>query len=286
MFKSMQRKSPAEKLLYCFVSVIFMAVALSYIFILVWTFISACKTHTEIAMDPFGLPETWHFEHFIEVLKTLKVGKSDFLDMLFNSLWFSVGGTLLTQFTSITFAYCVAKYTFPGSKWIYTIFMVALTLPIYGTAGATYNLYFKLGLINNYAQVLTAIGALNIYTLYYMAYFKNLSNGYAEAARIDGANDFQIYFRVVLPQAKPIFGAMFLTQWIAMWNSYESALVYLPKLPTLPVGIYQFNQEMIYQLRLDILFAACFIVVLPALILFIAFNKTITTSVSVGGLKG
>jgi ABC-type glycerol-3-phosphate transport system permease component len=79
---------------------------------------------------------------------------------------------------------------------------------------------------------------------------------------------------------------MFLTQWISVWNSYESALVYIPKLPTLPVGIYQFNQEMIYAARLDILFAACVIVVLPALLLFAIFNKTITTSVSVGGIKG
>lgn len=86
--------------------------------------------------------------------------------------------------------------------------------------------------------------------------------------------------------AKPMFVAMFLTQWISVWNSYESALVYLPKLPTLPVGIYQFNTEMIYQMRLDILFAGCLIVVLPALIMFIAFNKTITTSVTAGGIKG
>jgi ABC-type glycerol-3-phosphate transport system permease component len=122
--------------------------------------------------------------------------------------------------------------------------------------------------------------------MYYMAYYKNVSGTYAEAARVDGANDFKIYFRIMLPQAKPIFGAMFLTQWISVWNSYETALVYIPNLPTLPVGIYQFNQDMIYQMRLDILFAACLIVVLPALILFIAFNKTITSNVSAGGIKG
>ena len=96
----------------------------------------------------------------------------------------------------------------------------------------------------------------------------------------------KIYFRIMLPQAKPILFAQFLTQWVGVWNSYESALVYLPNTPTLPVGIYQFNQEMIYQARLDILFAACVITVLPALILYIAFNKTITTSVTLGGLKG
>lgn len=286
MFKSLKRKSPAEKILYMLVSTLFMAVALSYIYILVWTFLSACKTHTEIVMDPFSLPKEWHLEHFLEVFSRLNVNGNGFGKMLFNSLWFSVVGTLLTQVCSNAFAYCATKYTFPGSKWIYPVFMVVLTLPLFGSSGAQYKLYYNLGLIDNYLQVLTAYSALNVYSMYYMAYYKNMSSVYAEAGRIDGANDFKIFFEIMLPQAKPMFGAMFLTQWIGVWNSYESALVYIPKLPTLPVGIYQFNTEMIYQMRLDILFAACLIVVLPALILFIAFNKTITSSVSVGGIKG
>lgn len=286
MFSGLKRKSLGEKTLYICVSAIFMAVALSYLYILVWSFISACKTHTEIVMDPFSLPETWHFEHFIEVLQRLNVNGNGFGKMLFNSLWFSLVGTVLTQICSSLFAYCVAKYTFPGSKWIYTIFMIVLTLPLFGSSGAQYKLYHNLGLIDNYLQILTAYNALNAYTLYYMAYYQNVSSVYMEAGHMDGANDFQVYFKIIFPQAKPMFGAMFLTQWIGVWNSYESALVYIPKLPTLPVGIYQFNVEMIYQMRLDILFAACLIVVLPALILFIAFNKTLTTSVSVGGIKG
>lgn len=286
MFKSLRRKSFGERALYIAVSILFMAVALSYIYILVWSFISACKTHTEIVMDPFSLPKVWQLEHFVEVFSKLNINGNGFWKMLFNSTWFSVVGTFLTQLCSMTFAYCITKYTFPGSKWIYTIFLVILTLPLYGSGGAQYKLYYNLGLIDNYLQIITAYSAVNMYTLYYVAYYQNFSGVYTEAGRMDGANDFQIYFKIIVPQSKPIFGAMFLTQWITVWNSYENVLVYLPKLPTLPAGIYQFNTQMIYQLRLDILFAACLIVVLPALILFIVFNKTITTSVSLGGIKG
>ena len=103
---------------------------------------------------------------------------------------------------------------------------------------------------------------------------------------VDGAGPFGIYFRVMLPQAKPMFGALFLTTWLASWNSYESTLLYLPDVPTLPVGIFQFNAEMMYRARLDILFAACVLVCIPALVLFTVFNKVITTNVSVGGIKG
>ncbi len=286
LFKWTKRKAPAEIVLYSLVSLIFLAVALSYVYILVWAFIAGAKTHTEIALNPFGLPERWNFSHFLEVFNLLEVNGSNFYDMLFNSIWFSVVGVGIQQFCSITLAYACSKYKFPGSTLIYTVVLFTITLPIYGNSGAMYELYHNLGFVDSYSQVIASTSAFNIFFLYYIAFFKNLSWTYAEAAMIDGAHDFQIYFKVMLPQARAILGALFLTQWIQIWNNYESALVYLPNLPTLPVGIYQFNTEMIYRARLDILFAACVIITLPALILFIVFNKTITSNVSVGGIKG
>lgn len=286
LFKWTKRKSPAEIILYSIVSLLFLVVALSYIYILVWAFIAGCKTHTEIVMNPFGLPETWHFEHYLEVFETFEINGNKFFDMFLNSVWFSVMATLFLQFTAMTLAYACSKYKFRGSEFIYTLTLVVITLPIYGNAGAVYELYTRLGLIDSYAHVITAASGINIMFLYYMAFFKNLSWTYAEAAMMDGAGHFQIYFRVMMPQARAIFGALFLTSWITAWNSYEAHLVYLPNLPTLPVGIYQFNIEMMFRARLDILFAACIIIVIPALILFIAFNKTITSNVSVGGIKG
>lgn len=284
--KMFSRKAPGEIAVHLLVSVLFLAVALSYIYILFWSFMSGAKSHMEIVADPFALPETWNFKHFLEVFDLLEVNGNKFFDMLFNSVWFSVVGVLIQQFVSITLAYACSKYEFPGSKLIYTIVLIVITLPIYGNSGAMYKLYHNLGLVNNYLQVVGSTGACTIYFLYYMAFFENMSWTYAEAAMIDGANDFKIYFKVMLPQARALFGAMFLTQWIGSWNSYESALIFLSDLPTLPVGIYQFNISMIYHARLDILFAACVIVTIPALVLFIVFNKTITTNVTAGGIKG
>lgn len=284
--KIFSRKTKGEALLHIIVSLIFLAVALSFIYLFVWAFLAGLKTHTELVLDPFSLPKEWHWEHYLEVFQTLEVNGNNFFDMLINSIWFSVVGVFIQQFVSITLAYACTKYKFPGSKYLYTLVLIVITFPVYGNAGAMYKLIKNLGLLNSYAQIITCASAMTIYFLYYVAFFKNLSWTYAEAAMIDGANDFQIYFKVMLPQAKPIFGALYLSQWIVQWNSYESALVYLPKLPLLPVGIYQFATEMQFRARLDILFAACVIVAIPAIILFAVFNKTITTSVSVGGIKG
>lgn len=284
--KSFRRKSPAEMVLHCFVSLIFMVVALSYVYILVWAVQSALKSHNEIVMTPFSIPTTWHWEHFAEVFTKLEANGANFFDMLGNSIWFSVGATLLQQLVTMRFAYCCSKYKWPGHTWPYVIILVMITLPLYGTGGAIYKLYHSLGLINSRWQILIAATGFNIHFLYYTAYFKNLSWTYAEAAMIDGANAYDIYYRIMFPQAKPIFLALFITSWKGEWNNYSSGLVYYPKLPTLPVGIYQFNVEMIYRARLDILFAACVFVSIPALVLYMIFNKTITTNVSVGGIKG
>lgn len=281
-----KRKAPAEAILYICVSIIFMAVAISYIYIFVFAFISSLKTHTEVIMDPFALPTTWQWLNYKDILNTLKVGNSDFWDMTFNSLYFSIVGTLLGQFVSMSFAYACTKYKFPGSDFIYTIIMVVITLPIYGASGARYRLLYSLGWIDSYAYVLTSCTGFGMGFLFYRAFFQNLSWTYAEAVMMDGGHAFDIYYRVMIPQARPIFGALFVSNWMSSWNNLSTALIYHPSLPTLPVGIYQFSNEMIYRARMDVLFAACVVVCIPALIVFIAFNKTITTNVSLGGIKG
>lgn len=284
--KSFRRKSPAEIALHCLVSLIFLIVALSYLYILVWAVLATVRTHNEIVMNPFGMPETWHWEHFIEVFTKLETNGVGFFGMFGNSVWFSVVGTFLQMFVTINFAYCCSKYEFRGSKWPYVIVLVMITLPLYGNGGAVYKLYHNMGLIDSYWQVIVSTTGFNVNFLYFTAYFKNLSWTYAEAAMMDGANAFDIYYRIMFPQAKPIFTALFITQWTLSWNNYSSGLIYYPQLPTLPVGIYQFNTEMIYKARLDILFGACVLVSIPAIVLFIIFNKSITTSVSIGGIKG
>ncbi|MBQ2986469.1 MAG: carbohydrate ABC transporter permease [Tyzzerella sp.] len=284
--KSFRRKSKAEIALHIFVSFIFFLVAASYVYVLLWAVVAGAKTHTEIVINPFSLPKEWHWRNYLDVFTLLEVNGKNFWDMLFNSIYFSVGAVGLQQIVTMSFAYCCTKYKFPGNELPYVIILIMITLPLYGTGGASYRIYKALGMVDSYTHILCALSGFSMNFLYYRACFKNMSWSYAEAAMMDGADDFVIYSKVMMPMAKPIFGALFLTGWLGTWNNYESALVYLPNIPTLPVGIYQFNTEMIYRARLDILFAACVIISIPAIVLFVAFNKVITTNVSLGGIKG
>ena len=91
------RRTVSERIVFSIVFLMFMMVALSYIYIFGWGFVAGLKTHDEVILSPFGLPETPHFEHYLEVFTRLKVQRYDFFGMLFNSMYFSVMGPLITN---------------------------------------------------------------------------------------------------------------------------------------------------------------------------------------------
>ena len=282
--KLFSRKSPSETVLYIIVFVIFCAFAFSYLYMIFWCAYSGMRTHDDLTDKPFGFSGL-QLKNYIDVFTMLKVGKSNFFDMLLNSLYFSFLGPFLCMTVTSMMAYVTAQYKFFGSKAVYFIVLVVITLPLYGGTTAMYKLLFKMKILNTRWMILTSLNAFSIYYMYFFAFYKGLSKSYAEAAEIDGANKWQIYFKIMLPQAFAMFGSLFLMLWIADWNNYSTALIYLSKLPTLAVGIYKFKTQTVYTSRMDILYAACTVSLLPPLIIFIFFNNALMSNVSVGGIK-
>ena len=142
-----------------------------------------------------------------------------------------------------------------------------------------------MGIMNSYLMIVTSIGGFSMNFLYMHAFFKGMSWSYAEAAEIDGANDWQIFFKIYLPQSVAMVGSLYVLMWLTEWNSYGTALIYLPKLPTLAVGIYQFQTAMQYDSKMNILYAACFISMIPPLIIFVLCNGALMSNISLGGIK-
>ncbi len=274
----------SEIILRVVVFIFFLAVAASYVYLVFWCFYSGARNAGDFALNPFGF-SSLQLGNYVEVFEVIESNGTSFLGMIGNSLYFSFLGPFLCIFVTCQFAYCAAKYKFPGNKILYILVLAVTILPIYGTGNGMYKLLYNLGWMNTHLMILTSLGGFNIYFLFFYAFFQSLSWTYAEAAQVDGANPWQIFFRVMLPQALPMFGSLFLMCWIVEWNSYASALIYLPKLPTLAVGIYQFKNLTLYQNRSDLLYAACALSMLPPLLLFVFCNKTLMSNVSIGGIK-
>ena len=283
--KFLDRKSTAEKIIYTVVFIIFAVFALSYLYIFFWGIVASLKTHTENVMKPFAFPQVAQWKNFKEVFTLFTPNNTTFLEMTFNSIYFSVVPSAVGILLCAMLSYVTTKYEFFGAKAYYYVSFVVMLLPIYSSGGAMYKLIFNLGLINNYLFVITAFGGLGAMYMYFAAFFKNLSWSYAEAAFVDGANDWQVFFEIMLPQSMTMIGALFLLSWMGAWNSYDAQLLYLPELPTLSVGIYLFDFDMKYYVRRDLLFAACMVSSIPTLIVFICFNNIMMSNISLGGIK-
>ena len=280
-----QRRSISERIVFALVFVFFLIISLSYLSILVWTFLSGVKTHADFVLNPFKLPKEWHFENYIQVFKLLEVNGTGFFKMVLNSCYWSILGSFISIMCTAMISYVCCKYQFKGSKIFYYLSLIIIMLPIYGTGGAKYKLYSNLGFINSYTEILAHTGGLGMAFLYFYSTYQSVSNSYKEAAEIDGANDYQIFFKVIFPQVFNLFGVLFLLAWKGSWTDYSTGLVFMRKLPTLAVGIYSFELDMRYNVRMDILYAAYFIAAIPPIVIFSVFNNALLVNVSIGGIK-
>ncbi|GHU97765.1 sugar ABC transporter permease [Clostridia bacterium] len=280
------KKTGGELIAFVIVFVILSLFALSYIFAFLWAIFAATKTHDQVLINPFDWHKIWNFKNYIDIFSVFEVRGIKMPAMIFNSLWFTISSAALTIMGSALMAYAIAKFQFIGKKLLISVNFIVMTLPVIGALPASYKMISTLRLVDSPLLLITRIGTFGAYLLILMSFFRNLSDEYREAAVIDGAGEYKILFMIIFPLARgPVF-ALFIMNIVAVWNDYMTALLYLPNMPTLSTGVYLFRVEMIYRARMDLLLAATVITAIPPLILYLLFNKSILTNVSIGGIKG
>ena len=161
-----------------------------------------------------------------------------------------------------------------------------MIIPIYGNFAANYKLNFQLGLSNSYLWLIRSFGGLGGNMLLTYGYYKAIPNAFREAVYIDGGSDSKAFWSVYFPLGRNVFVALFLLAFIAGWNDYETPLLYMDKMPSLALGLYAFQQEIMYVANQPAYFAGAFIVMAPVLILFIFGSKQIMGKLYSGGMKG
>lgn len=281
-----KKRAKSEIAVFTVEFIILAAFALSYILAFLWAAMAGFKTHNDLIMNPFAFPETWHPENYVDAFSLLEVNGVNMLGMIGNSIWWVIGGSILGVLGPTFVAYAVTKFNFVGRMLLININIVTMTLPIIGSFPASYRMYSSLGFINSPLILITAFGAFGSTNLYMCAFFRGVSPTYAEAAKIDGANEYIILFKIMIPLSKGILIALLTMAAVGRWNDSSTMLIYLPKMPNLATGIYLFSTEMTYRARMDILMAATVLSAIPPLILYSFGHKSILTNVSLGGIKG
>ena len=281
-------KGKSEKIVFAVFFVLFAFYAISLLYPMVWMFLSSLKGRLEYEKgNPFSMPEKWLFSNYIKCFQTLKVGDTGYFGMIWNSVW--INGLSIAEgvFVSAAVCYVVAKIRFPGRKIVYSVIIIQMILPISGSMAPALLLSKTLGIYDTPFQVIIsalAVGGSKFLIL--QAFFKGIPWEYAEAAYIDGASHWQVFIKIMFPQALAPMMTFAITDLIAGWNDYMVALIWMPSFPTLATGLYKYESAMIRLSSYPIYFCGVLISAIPVLVVFACFQDTFMSSLSMGGLKG
>lgn len=283
-------RSSGEKLLFGVVLAIFVVYSFSLIFPVAWMIMTSFKDGEVeyFSTSAFALPQVFRFNNYLRAFRMLNTGDTGFLGMIFNSLWYTLLVTSIGAFMPAVTGYVMSKYEFKAKPIIFAVAIGSMVIPIVGNTASYMNVISFLYLYDTplYAAV-TSMGGFGGSFLVYYGFFKSVSSAYMEAAKIDGANPFIIFFKIMLPQGVPIIMTYAITGAIGSWNEYNTMILYMPSYPTLASGLFEYESVAIYQgINVPVYYAGLIISMVPTIALFAVFSDKIMTSISIGGLKG
>lgn len=275
------------KILYGAVSIFFLIYSLTIIFPFFWALWCSLRDMDAYLRNNLAFPSEMKFVNYLNAFNQFQVYDVNFIQMFVNSLIFTVCGTFMSVASSTLTGYIISKYNFKGRNFLYGLAIFIMIVPIVGAIPATYKLVSDLGIKDNLVLIsLLYGGGFGINFLILHGYFKSISWTYAESAEVDGASDWQIFTKIMLPQAKPALVAVTIITFINLWNDYLTPFLYLENKPTLAYGLYYFEKDIQFTYNFPVLFAGIIISALPVLAIFISFQKTIMENTVAGGLKG
>ena len=247
----------------------------------VWMLSNSLKTTKEAIMSPNVLiPAEPTLEGYEKVLT-----KSPFFSWLKNSLIVTGVNTIVILFTSTLLGYVFARFEFKGKKFLFSILMYTMMVPAQVTMITSFLLIDSIGLYDSLLALIipTFVSAFGVYLC--KQYIEEIPKSLIESARIDGAGDFTIYWKIVIPQIKPAIGSLAIFTFLQYWNDYLNPLLYLSSTDrmTLPLALSYFSTQ--HTSDLSATMAAAALIMIPSSIVFIIFQKQFVKGIAMTGMK-
>jgi multiple sugar transport system permease protein len=249
---------------------------------MVWLVVSAFKSNADFQAYAFTPPlERLTVGNFPSLF-----GQMPFLRFMMNS-FFVAGVTVMAQlFFSALGGYALAKYDFAGKKTIMGVMIATMMIPGPVLLAPMYELIYHLGLIDSHLGLIVP-GMVNVFGMFlFRQSMLSVPDEMLQAARIDGCNELQIFWHMVLPVSRPIIGAFCLIAFMGTWNSFLWPQIILQTSDrfTLPIGL---NQMVgVYQTDYGAMMAGTLLAVLPVVVLFFLLQKEFIAGLTKGAVKG
>ncbi len=250
-----------------------------------WTILNSLKDRSEYLESVVALPKHWLFGNYIKAFQVLEAGGKNVFEMLFNSLWLAILTPTINILTASMASYVMSKYKFPGRHLIVSIMIIMMIVPIYGSGASVYKMYQALNMYDSPLILIASITGLGG-SMMIIAAFDGVSKTYMEAAFIEGAGHFKIFWQIMLPQITGLLFALWIMAFIGAWNDYMTPIMYLPSYVTLSSGLYIYQVEQARKLNTPVLFAGALMCIVPVVTLFIVFQDKFINLSYGSGIKG
>lgn len=273
-----------QKLILDFITYVILALgAVTMVGPFLWMIATAFKipadqyTHTLI-------PPTFTLQNF----KALFNVDINFPVLFINSTYISILTTIGQLLTCAMAAFCFAVVRFKGRNLLFTLLLVTMMIPSQVTLIPNFIIFKYMGIVGTSIPLwLPAFWGGAFGTFLLRQYFLTIPRELVDAARMDGASLFQIFWRIYMPLARPALAALAIFTFKDAWNDLLRPLIYMPAIPntTLTVGLAFFQQQLVMGGKFTVLMAGAFISVLPLVIIFFIAQKQFIEGIALSGVK-
>jgi N-acetylglucosamine transport system permease protein len=246
-----------------------------------WALLASVKTSPEIFGSPWALPAEFQWSNFARAWD-MGVGQ-----YLLNSLVVVTGGVVLTMLFGSMAAYVLARYRFPGNRIIFYLFAAGMMFPVFLAIVPLFFVVRNLGMLSTYQGLILVYTAYSLpFTVFFMhAFFRTLPTSIAEAAFLDGCSHTGVFFRVMLPMARPGLLSIGIFNVLGQFNQFVLPSFLSPEKPVLAQGIATLLASQRYEGDWGALFAALTIAMVPVVVVYLLFYRQVQAGLTSGTLK-
>jgi multiple sugar transport system permease protein len=261
---------------------ILIPMAILYVIPYYWMIITSFKSNEELGRTPPSLwPSTFQVSNFHDAVTTIPFGQ-----FLTNTLIITALTIVGAVISNSLIAYGFSRVEWPGRDTIFYVVIATVFIPFPVLIVSLFDIFANLGWVNTFLPLIVPVFLGNAFWIFLMRQFlMQIPMEISDAARIDGANELQIAYQVILPLAKPAIAVIAIFAAISAWNDFLGPLLYLQDESkyTLSIGLTFFRSQ--HDVQFNLLMAASTIVVLPVVVIFLAFQRSFIDGLTVGSIK-
>jgi multiple sugar transport system permease protein len=262
--------------------VLLIALAITMVLPFLWMLSASLKLDKDVFRFPIQwIPTEPHWSNYVRIWTQIP-----FLTFFGNTAKLTTMITLLQLFTSSFAGYAFAKLQFKGRDVIFLAYIASIAIPWQSYMVPQFIMMRRLDLVDTH-MALVLLQAFSAFGVFLMRqFFASIPNDIIDAARIDGLNEYKIYFQIMLPLSQPALATLTIFTTVFVWNDFMGPLIYLnsESLKTIQLGLRMFILQ--YSANYALIMAASLVSLIPVTILFLAFQRFFVEGIASTGVKG